>query len=106
MPATVLQAELDDFRRAGGGQAGDEVAKLAVGMAADGIEECGGELDLERFGALDEIDQRGRGGRHVFQQLSGGAGKVCVGLDEVIAGLRILTRVGAVRTLRGRIAAA
>ena len=61
VPAAVLQAELDDFGVRAAGRPATRVAELAVGVAADGIKERRGELDFERFGALDEIDERGRG---------------------------------------------
>ena len=56
VPAAVAQAQLDDLRNARGGKAGDEVANLAVGMVAGRVEQGGGELDFEGFGAFDEID--------------------------------------------------
>ena len=72
VPAAVLQAQLDDFGDAGGGQAGDEVANLAVGVVAGGVEEGGGELDFERLGALNEVDERGGGDGQVFEDFGGG----------------------------------
>ncbi len=60
--AAVLEAERDDLRNLRGREAGEEVADLAVGVVAGGVEERGGELDFEGFGALDEIDERGGGG--------------------------------------------
>ncbi len=59
VPAAVPQAQLDDLGDAGGGQGRDEIANLAVGVVAGGVEQRGGELDFEGFGALDEIDERG-----------------------------------------------
>ena len=65
--AAVAQAELDDLVDAGGGQAGDEVADLAVGVVAGGVEQRGGQLDFKGFGALDQID-------HCVRQAIGGSG--------------------------------
>ena len=41
----------------GSPEASDQIANLAVGVVAGGVEERRGELDFERFGALDEIDE-------------------------------------------------
>jgi len=92
--AAVPQAQLDDFDAAGGGLAGEEVANLAVGVVAGGVEKGGGELDLERLGALDEIDERSGGGRQVLEELGGGASEIGPGLDEVFAGLGVFDEGG------------
>ena len=54
--AAVAQAELDDLGDVGGGEAGDEVADLAVGVVAGPVDQRGGQFDFEGFGALDEVD--------------------------------------------------
>ena len=58
--AAMAQAELDDFGDAGFGQRGDQVANLAVGVVAGGVEQRCGQFDFEGFGALDEVDDRAR----------------------------------------------
>ncbi len=57
--ATVTQAEVDDLGNAGFREGGDQVANLAVGVVADGVEQRGRQLDFERFGAFNQIDDRG-----------------------------------------------
>ena len=56
--AAMAQAQLDDFGDAGFGQRGDQVANLAVGVVAGGVEQRRGQFDFEGFGALDQIDHR------------------------------------------------
>ncbi len=92
--AAVAEAEVDDLGDARGGKPGDEVADLAVGVVAGGVEERGGELDFEGFGALDEIDERRGGGRLVVEELGGGLREIGLGLDEVVAGLGVFDEGG------------
>ena len=62
------------------GKRGDEVADLAVGVVAGGVEERGGELDFEGFGALDEIDERRGGGMaRLAEEFGGGLGELGAG---------------------------
>ena len=72
MLAAMAQAKLDDFVDAGFGQSCDEVANLAVGVVAGGVEQRGGQLDFEGFGVFDQIDNWGRGNGLVFKKLGGG----------------------------------
>ncbi len=55
--AAMTNAQLDDFRDAGSGEFGDEVADLAIGVVAGGVKQRRGQLDLEGFCALDQVDQ-------------------------------------------------
>ena len=54
--AAMAQAQLDDLRNCGRRKPGDKIANLAVGVVAGGVEQRGGQLDFEGFGALDQID--------------------------------------------------
>ncbi len=66
-----------------------EVANLAVGVVADGIEERRGKLDFERFGALDQIHQGRRRNGQVLEQLCGRWREFGLGFDEVGIGLGV-----------------
>ncbi len=103
--ATVTQAEVHDLGNAGFREGGDHVANLAVGVVADGVEQRGRQLDFERFGAFNQIDDRGLSDEKIAQDFAGGAGQFGAGQDFVFAGLGIFDQrggdgVGATRTSR------
>ena len=76
------------------GERGDEVADLAVGVVAGGVEERGGELDFEGFGALDQVHE-GRGGDGVVgEDFGSGLGEFGLGFDEVGVRLRVFDERG------------
>ena len=64
-------------------------------MVAGGVEERGGELDFEGFGALDEIDERGslRRGWSPRSSAAAWASSAC-GLNEVFVGLGVFDERG------------
>ena len=70
--AAVAQAQLDDLRDASGREPGDQIANLAIGVVAGGVEQRGGQLDFKRLGALNQVHQRRRGDGQTLQNLSGG----------------------------------
>ena len=94
--AAMAGAEVDDFGDARGGEGCGEVANLAVGVVAGRVKECGGELDLERFGALDEVDHCvGWGiGRERCEDFGGGLGELGLGLRDVGVGLGVFHKCG------------
>ena len=53
MAASMTEPQVDDFVDPRIRPSGDQVTKLAVAVVTDGVEEGGGELDFEGFGALD-----------------------------------------------------
>ncbi len=87
--AAMAEAKGDVFRDAGGGELGDAVADLAIGMVAGGVEEGRGQLDFEGFGAFDQIDEGSCGDGLASEQLCGGLGQLGAGLLFVGVGLGV-----------------
>ena len=94
MLAAMAQAEVDDFGDARGGKRGDDVANLAVGMVADGVEERRGEFDFEGLGALDQVDDGSVSDGAVGEQFCGCLGEFGLGLDLVLVGLGVFDEGG------------
>src|ERR1019366_2298257 len=55
--AAMLCAEGDEFGDAGGGEGGDGALELAPGVVALGVEETGGQFDLEGAGTSKIVDE-------------------------------------------------
>ena len=58
MAAAVAHAEVDDSVAARGGERAHLVAKLAVGVVAGAVEKTCSELDFERVGTIEQVDDR------------------------------------------------
>ena len=56
---------------ASGGELSDKIADLPVRVVAGGVEQGCGQLDFQRFRALDEIDDRSLGNGQRAEQLVG-----------------------------------
>ncbi len=63
-------------------------------MVAGRVEERGGELDFEGFGALDEIHERRVGDGEVAEEFGGGLREFGLGLDQVGVGLGVFDERG------------
>ena len=77
------------------GQAGDQIANLAVGVMAGRVEQRRGQLDFERLGALDQIDQRApRAMGRSFENSAAAWASSALGLDLVVVGLGVFDQRG------------
>ncbi len=87
---------------ASGRQRGDQVANLAVGVVAGGVEQRGGQLDFQGFGALDQVDEPELSAMGmVGQEFGGGLGQFGAGLDLVFVGLGVFDQGGSGADLAG-----
>ena len=92
--AALPQPDFDNFQNRGVGETGQKVADLAVGVVAGGVEERGGELDFEGFGAFDELHKRGIVNGHVAKKIGSSLGKVGLGFDQVFVRLGVFDQRG------------